>query len=94
MRKFAIHIPRFGVKVVCALKNPKVVDAYMDLLLQGKTRKAMELLFEEIVQNKDEIQPLLEKYPLLKATIASKIAEALGGVIEAEVEEIEDAAKN
>ena len=94
MRQFEIEIPRFGIKVICALKSPKVADAYMDLVIQGKTRKAMELLFEEVVQNKEEIAPLLEKYPLLKASIVAKIAEALGGVVDAEIREIEQSAKN
>jgi len=90
MRKFEIKLERFNKTVICELKNPRVVDAYVDLLLQGKSKKAMELLFNEVVKNKEEIEPLLEKYPLLKATIVAKVAEALGGVVDAEIREIEE----
>jgi hypothetical protein len=88
-RKFVIVLDKFGKEVQCELSSPKVAEAYMDLLLQGKTKRAMELLWSEVVKNKKEIEPLIEKYPLLKASILAKIAEALGGVVEAEIREIE-----
>jgi hypothetical protein len=93
-RKFVIVLDKFGKEVQCEVSSPNVAEAYMDLLLQGKTKKAMELLWNEVVKNKEEIEPLLGKYPLLKATILAKIAEALGGVVEAEIREIENTVKN
>ena len=92
MRRFEVVLNLQGKEVVvkCALKSPKVAEAYMDLILQGKTKRAMEMLFNEVVENKEELTPLLEKYPLLKASVLTKVAEALGMVADAEIRELEE----
>jgi hypothetical protein len=92
MRKFEVLLNVAGreIAVKCALKSPKVAEAYMDLILKGKTKQAIDLLFNEVVENKEELQPLLERYPLLKAAIVTKVAEALGMVTDAEIRELEE----
>ncbi len=96
MRRFEVVLNLQNKEIVvakCLLKSPKVAEAYMDLILQGKTKRAMEMLFNEVVENKEELNPLLEKYPLLKASVLTKVAEALGMVTDAEIRELEEGKK-
>jgi len=92
MRKFSIVFEIGGeqVEVKAHLKNPKVVEAFMDLLAKGKTKQAQELILNEVIENKAQLQPVFEKYPLFKASVFNKVLEALGFTTEALIKEIEE----
>ena len=92
MRKFVIAFELNGeqVEVRAHLKSPKVVEAFMDLVAKGKTKQAQELILNEVIENKEQLKPIFEKYPLFKASVFNKVLEALGFTTEALIKEIEE----
>jgi len=92
MRKFELEFNLGGREVVvkCSLKNPKTVEAFMDLVAKGKTKQAQELLLNEVIDNRQELEPIFEKYPLFKAAVLNKVLEALGFTTEAVIKEVEE----
>ncbi len=92
MRKFSIvfEIGNKQVEVKAHLRSPKVVEAFIDLVAKGKTKQAQELILNEVIENKEELRPIFEKYPLFKASVFNKVLEALGFTTEALIKEIEE----
>jgi len=92
MRRFAIIFELNGeqVEVKAKLENPKVAEAFIDLVAKGKTKQAQELMLNQVIENIEELKPVFEKYPLFKASVLNKVLEALGFTTDAVIKEIEE----
>jgi hypothetical protein len=80
-----------GEQLVAKCKVPKtsVVNAFMSQMSKDLA-KAQELIYNETVINKDEIEPLFEKYPFAKVSLINKILERLGLTNDVIVREVEE----
>ncbi len=80
-----------GEQLVAKCKVPKtsVASAFMTLITKD-TAKAQELIYNETVLNKDEIEPMFEKYPFAKLSLINKILERLGLTTDVIVKEVNE----
>ena len=90
--KFEIVLNLAKDKLVAKCKVPKtyIASAVLNQIAKGNMDKANELIINETVLNKEEIEPLFEKYPLAKLTLATKIMERLGLTNDVLIKEVEE----
>ena len=92
MGQFEVILNLAKDKLVAKCKVPKtyIASAVMHQMTKGDVEKANELIINETVLNKEEIEPLFEKYPLAKLTLANKIMERLGLTSDVLIKEVEE----
>ncbi|RUM59775.1 MAG: hypothetical protein DSY59_04020 [Persephonella sp.] len=85
-----LNLAKDQLKARCKVPKTYVASAVLHHITKGDIDKANDLIINETVLNKKEIEPLFEKYPLAKFTLATKIMERLGLTSDVLIREIEE----
>ncbi len=73
----------------CKVPSTAVASAFMSQITKDPA-KAQELIYNETVLNKEEVEKAFEKYPFAKLSLINKILERLGLTTDAIVREVEE----
>lgn len=76
----------------CKVPSTAVASAFMTLIIKDPVQ-AQELIYNETVLNKEELEKAFEKYPFAKLSLINQILQRLGLTAEGFIEEIEEQKK-